>query len=163
MKDIRIQATVTSNGRQIIGRILPGSDLIKSIEKVCKDYNVRGGIVLSIIGSLQKAEFIYPLPDNTNIMGIRYSDPKKIEGPIELLSCQGTIGLNEEGLHNIHLHAVLSDPTMKVYGGHLIDGGNPVLGTGEIIIQECDDARILREYDEETGFMMFKFYPKESI
>jgi predicted DNA-binding protein with PD1-like motif len=162
MENIRIQTTVTQKGRRIIGRILPGSDLIQGVKKLCREHNVRFGIIISIIGSLRRSEFICPLPDISNIMGIRYSDPVQIEGPIELLSCQGTVGLTEEGDQDIHMHAVISDPTMRVYGGHLLDKGNPVLGTGEILIQECDDAKILRVHDEETGFMMFKFYPNES-
>lgn len=158
MENIRIQTTVSQKGERIIGRILPGTDLMQGIEAVCQQYNVRYGIIVSIIGSLRKAQFIYPLPDKSNIMGIRYSDPVQIEGPIELLSCQGVIGHTVEGDLSIHMHAVISDQNMRVYGGHLLPKGNPVLGTGEILIQECNDAKIVREHDEETGFMMFKFY-----
>ncbi len=162
MKNIRIQSAVAHGGRQIIGRLLPGSDLMQGVAELCRGHNISCGIIVSIIGSLQRAEFIYPLPDRSNSIGVRYSDPMQIEGPIELLSCQGTIGLTDEGELNIHMHALISDPTMRVYGGHLVDNGNPVLGTGEFLIQECHDAKILRQHDEETGFSMFNFYSQGS-
>jgi hypothetical protein len=158
MRNIRTQVTETQKGRRIVGRILPGSDLLQGVEKVCRDYHIKSAIVVSIIGSLERAEFIYPLPDKSNVMGIRYSDPVRIEGPIELMSCQGVVGLTEDGEVVAHLHAVIGDAAMRVYGGHLLINGNPILGTGEILIQECEDVNIQRQYDEETGFMMFKFY-----
>jgi predicted DNA-binding protein with PD1-like motif len=162
MENIRIQSTVSQEGRRIIGRILPGTDLIQGIEAICLQNNVGFGIIVSIIGSLQKAEFTYPVPDITNKMGIRYCDPVKIEGPIDLLSCQGVVGRTEDGETSIHIHAVICDANMRVYGGHFLAKGNPILGTGEILIQECNDAKIVREHDEETEFMMFKFYPKNN-
>jgi predicted DNA-binding protein with PD1-like motif len=52
----------------------------------------------------------------------------------------------------------MSDPDMKVYGGHFLEDGNPVLVTLEIMIHENQDARTVREQDVETGFPVFRFY-----
>ena len=53
---------------------------------------------------------------------------------------------------------LMSDPDMKLYGGHFTENGNPVLVTLEIMIHENQDARTVREQDVETGFPVFRFY-----
>ena len=104
---------------------------------------------------------VYAIPDASSKIGIRYHDPVIIGGPLELLACQGVIGQTEEGTLSVHLHGLFSDATMKVYGGHFLVGGNPVLATVEILIQESSDVRMIREQDEETGFLLFKFYQSD--
>jgi len=158
MSQIRTQAVVSEKGRTIVGRILPGTDLIKGIEKVCQDNQVTSGTIVTGIGSLVRAQFIYAVPDKDAKIGIKYSEPIRVEGPLELLACQGTIGLTAEGQLGIHLHGLMSDPDMKVYGGHFLEDGNPVLVTLEIMIHENQDARTVREQDAETGFPVFRFY-----
>lgn len=158
MTQIRTQAVASKRGRAIVGRILPGTDLIKGIEKVCQDNQVTSGTIVVGIGSLVRAQFIYAVPDKGATIGMKYSEPTRVEGPLELLACQGTIGLTAEGQLGIHLHGLMSDPDMKVYGGHFLENGNPVLATLEIRIQENQDVRIVREQDVETGFPVFRFY-----
>ncbi len=158
MSDVRIQTAVSEKGRRIVGRLLPGTDLIKGIIKVCCDHEVVYGTIVSVIGSLTEAKIVYAVADQTGKIGIRYSDPVRVEGPLELLACQGIIGRTMDGESSIHLHGLMSTPEMTVYGGHFLENGNPVLATAEILIQECSDVRILREQDGETGFPLFKFY-----
>jgi hypothetical protein len=64
------------------------------------------------------------------------------------------VGLTKEKQLSIHLHAVMSAPDMKVYGGHLVVNGNPVRATAEVMIQEYRDMRLVREHDSETGFIL---------
>jgi threonine dehydrogenase-like Zn-dependent dehydrogenase len=74
------------------GRLLPGTDLVKGIEKVCCHHGVMYRNILSIIGSLTKAKIAHAVVDQTGKIGIRYSEPVRVEGPLELLACQGVIG-----------------------------------------------------------------------
>jgi predicted DNA-binding protein with PD1-like motif len=158
MSNIRTQAVPSERGRVIVGRILPGADLIKGIRKVCQDNQVTSGTIVAAIGSLVRAQFIYAVPDKNAKMGIKYSEPVRVDGPLEVLACQGTIGLTADGQLGIHLHGLMSDPDMKVYGGHFLEDGNPVLVTVELLIHENQDARTVREQDDETDFPVFRFY-----
>ena len=158
MNQIRTQAMVSENKRTIIGRILPGTDLISGIEKICQDNHLAYGTIVAAIGSLSKGEFVYALPDKGAKMGIKYSDPTTVEGPLELLACQGMIGLTVEGDLSVHLHGLMSDSDMKVYGCHFQKNANPVLVTVEFLIHEHEGVRMVREQDMETDFPIFKFY-----
>jgi hypothetical protein len=158
MNQIRTQAMVSKNERTIIGRILPGTDLIGGIERICQDNRVNYGTIVTAIGSLSRAGFVYALPGKSAKMGIKYSDPTTVEGPLELLACQGMIGLTPEGDLSVHLHGVMSDSNMKVYGCHFLKNANPVLVTVEFLIHEHEGIRMVREQDMETDFPLFKFY-----
>ena len=95
-------------------------------------------------------------------MGARYVDPVEVEGPIEFLSGSGMIGTMADGGGTvIHLHGVMSDPTMRVLGGHLTETGNPVMSTMEVLIEAFDDVSILRSFDPETDFSLFNIARRE--
>jgi predicted DNA-binding protein with PD1-like motif len=158
MNKMRTQTVALNKGKTIVGRILPGTDLISGIERICQDHHVNYGTIVAAIGSLSRAGFVYALPDKSAKMGIKYSDPTTVEGPLELLACQGMIGLTVEGDLSIHLHGLMSDSDMKVYGCHFLKNANPVLVTVEILIHEHEGVRMVREQDIETDFPLFKFY-----
>jgi predicted DNA-binding protein with PD1-like motif len=158
MNKMRTQTVALNKGKTIVGRILPGTDLISGIERICQDHHVNYGTIVAAIGSLSRAGFVYALPDKSAKMGIKYSDPTTVEGPLELLACQGMIGLTAEGDLSVHLHGLMSDSNMKVYGCHFLKNGNPVLITVEILIHEHEGVRMVREQDSETDFPLFKFY-----
>jgi predicted DNA-binding protein with PD1-like motif len=158
MNKMRTQTVALNKGKTIVGRILPGTDLISGIERICQDHHLNYGTIVAAIGSLSRAGFVYALPDKSAKMGIKYSDPTTVEGPLELLACQGMIGLTVEGDLSIHLHGLMSDSDMKVYGCHFLKNANPVLVTVEILIHEHEGVRMVREQDIETDFPLFKFY-----
>ena len=158
MQDVRTQSAEFTRGRSIIARILPGTDLISGIEKTCTDHAITTGAIVSAIGTLTHATVVYVVPVQSTPLGVAYVPPKRIEGPLELLSGQGTIGQTRDNRLSIHLHGSVSAPDMKIYGGHLLVGGNPVLATAEVWIQESIGVTMLREKDPETEFELFKFY-----
>jgi predicted DNA-binding protein with PD1-like motif len=135
-------------------RVLPGSDIIEGIMKACQDLDIKSGAISSCIGSLQKASFLIAVPLK-NKLGAGYSDPINLDGPLELLSAQGTIGQEEgKGLF-VHMHGLLSDKHGKVHGGHLIKGENPVLITCEIMISEVEGVEMVRTYDPKVAMEVF--------
>jgi len=94
------------------------------------------------------------VPHN-NKVGAGYSDPMVLEGPLELLSGQGTIGLGEEGETAIHLHGVVSDKEGHLHGGHFVKGENPVLITCEVALTQLQGIKIIRSHDPETDYNIF--------
>ena len=140
--------------RVVMIRVLPGSDIIEGIEEVCHNLDIKSGSITSCIGSLQRASFLIAVPMNSKI-GAGYSDPKVLEGPLELLSGQGSIGQEEGGEIFIHLHGVISDKNGNVQGGHFIRGENPVLITCEVALIQVEGIHMIRAYDPEVDMKVF--------
>jgi hypothetical protein len=90
-------------------------------------------------------------------MGAGYGDPVVKEGPLELISAQGTIGLDVDANLLVHMHASLGDGLGNVYGGHLIKGKCPILITGEIMITFLEGIRAVQRYDQETDMKLLGF------
>ena len=57
---------------------------------------------------------------------------------------------------NIHYHAVVSDKTNQVFGGH-IEKGTITLSTCDFVISEFEDISIKREKDPKTGIVFTTF------
>ncbi|HEV7843646.1 MAG TPA: PPC domain-containing DNA-binding protein, partial [Pyrinomonadaceae bacterium] len=88
-------------------RLLPKQDLRKQLELFVRQRKLRAGLILTAVGSLQKAS-------------LRLADQKEatiFEGKYEIVSLVGT--LSPDG---VHLHISLSDSTGKTIGGHLVEG-----------------------------------------
>ncbi len=149
--------TIFSEGKLnklVMIRVLPGSDIIEGIEETCQVHDIKCGAICSCIGSLQKASFLIAVPLK-NKVGAGYSTPIDINGPLELLSAQGTIGREQNGGLFIHMHGLLSDQDGSVHGGHLIKGKNPVLITCEIMISQVEGVDMLRTYDPDVDMEVF--------
>ena len=107
MNPLRTQTVALQKGKTIIGRLLPGTDLIKGIEKICTDNQISYGTIVTVLGSLRRAEIVYAVPEKTSKIGIKYSEPTKVDGPLELLACQGMIGVTLDKKISVHLTGAL--------------------------------------------------------
>lgn len=152
--EVRFLAAEGTGGRVIAARLRPGTDLIGGIAAVCRAHNIKQGYISCVIGSLRQVEYVLPVTDASTPSGIRYSDPIKAGGPIELISGQGVICQSPEGELLIHFHASFCDPAGKTLAGHFSAGGNPVLVTAEMILTEISGTRMMRRPDPEVGLMM---------
>jgi predicted DNA-binding protein with PD1-like motif len=121
-------------------RLDRGEDVLRSVEAVAADRDIHTGVVLSGIGTLQRARLHhithtgYP---STNAF-VEY------EGPIELLSIDGIIAD-----HVPHLHTCISIKE-TTYMGHL-EPGCEVLYLAEIAIARLDGVKLCRRPHPETG------------
>jgi predicted DNA-binding protein with PD1-like motif len=145
-----------SLSKVVMIRLQPGVDLVEGITEACTAQGMKSGAITSCIGSLRRASFFtaVPLP---NKMGAGYGDPTDIEGPLELVAAQGTIGLDVEGHLLIHMHGALGDGRGNLHGGHLIKGKCPVLITCEIMIAFLEGVRAEQRYDAETDMKLLTF------
>jgi len=145
--DVRVKSAAGFAGRLIAGRILPGTDLITGIEKICEEHGVKGGWV-NCLGSLQKAGYFILEPNNSKL-GAGYGEMLKVAGPVELMGGMGLI-CYQDGQVGVHFHATMCDKEGKVFGGHLVKGENPSLATVELAINEIVDITMQRAHDEEA-------------
>jgi hypothetical protein len=157
MAELRYQFVASEEGRLVVGRLLPGTDLVPGILAVCREHGIRSAFVVSMIGSLSRMRYVYVARKPSTPMGIGYGDPVELSAPVELLSCQGTIGVWEDGRADLHLHFIAIDTEGVLRGGHMLGEGNPTLATVEFAIRESREASIVRREDEETGFPLFGF------
>ena len=155
MPEIRAKHVCGKFGRIVPLRLLPGTDLMNGLKKVCEDNGVRYGTILTAIGSLRKLTTQVLVPNEKAKMGAAYTEPSTIPGPIEILGIQGVIFETDTGEVALHLHGIFCDKDGKTYGGHLVPGENPILATLDAVIGEIADVKLIRRYDEETELGLF--------
>ena len=126
-------------------RLLRGSDLKDSIEKICKDNDFNTAVVLSGVGCLSKAKMRLA----------KAIDYLEVEEDFEIVSLNGTISNGEA-----HIHIALSDEIGNVIGGHLCIGCI-VNTTCELVLGILDEYESKREFDENTGYDEIVFRKKD--
>jgi hypothetical protein len=163
---------VGRSGGILIGRVLPGHDFIQGIEDAFREAGFKSGNLISCVGSLRQASFIYIKPKPGGLMGAGYDAPTILEGPLELLTIQGPIVRDEDGEIFYHFHGTVMDKDGKVWGGHFfregtvmpdgqkLPGGNPVLATIDFTIIGHEGARIARKLDPQLGMKVFTPEPE---
>ena len=121
-------------------RVKPGQELLGSIEKYCREHAITSGVIIGIIGSVEKAKlnFLMELPGKYE--GVNYS------GPLEIVCAQGSVALKDADLI-VHVHIQLSGQDIS-RGGHLAEA--TVFSTAEVVIGELD-YQLRRQPDSYTG------------
>jgi len=139
-------------GRVVVARVKPGSDLLRSLQKIAVEEGITSWVIVSGVGLLKQARLRnckslpeeYPITD-TNRTFLSF------EKPLEILSISGNITL-AEGKPLVHAHLTLSsveEGEITVIGGHLIKGC-VVFGFSEFAILELEGIEMVKRFDEET-------------
>ena len=143
-------------GELIVERLNPDSDLLMEIKTIARDNNIRCGVILSLVGSLKKGRMrrvfdpktqhmAYDMGTGNKLRDCRVYDIIEIDGPLEIVSSNGT--LSENG--GMHIHLVLSNGE-TLSAGHLIEG-NLVYTTVEVVLLTMSEIGSRRIFDPETG------------
>ena len=139
-------------GRVIVARVKPGSDLLRSLQKIAAEEEITSGVIVSGVGLLKQARLRncrslpeeYPITDANRTF-------LSFEKPLEILSISGNVTL-AEGEPLVHAHLTLSTvegDEITVIGGHLIEGCM-VFGFSEFAILELEGIEMVKRFDEET-------------
>jgi predicted DNA-binding protein with PD1-like motif len=142
-------------GRLVPMRLRTNTDLVEGIKQVCQAHGIKYGALLVGIGSVRKLTYQVLTPKPETRLGAGYTEPEVIPGPVEIVGLQGVLFQSEKGETLLHLHGTFSDKTGKVYGGHVVEGANPVLATLDAIIAEVTDAKMIRRMDDEVGMGLY--------
>lgn len=125
-------------GRSFILSLNQGDLLLESVGELVQKENVRSGIVVSAIGTLDRCT-----PHMVTTTG--YPTVEHFETwtdtPLELSSMSGFIADGQP-----HLHAVVSDKNMA-FSGH-VEENCRILYLAEIVIMELPDADLVRLKDD---------------
>ncbi len=128
-------------------RTLPhGDDLLSAIETLCREEGIVLG-TFSVIGAVASATYGYYDQQQR-----RY---KKLErdGAFELISCSGNVSIKDDNPF-IHAHILFGDEKGSCFGGHLMSPTK--IFAAELLLQELDGERLVREHDETTGLFLWK-------
>jgi predicted DNA-binding protein with PD1-like motif len=134
-----------SAGRRFVGRLPYGGDLITTLEGFSARHEIQTAM-FSLIGAVSKATL--GTYDQKQQVYVTFT----VEGSLEILSCSGNISI-KEGKPFVHAHVILSEEGGKTVGGHLFPG--TVIFAGEMQIMELNGPPLAREYDLDTGLMLW--------
>jgi len=128
-----------------------GSDLRSAVEEAVRKEDIRCGVIISGIGTLEKMVFTNmksgAIPPEVSLVSI--------DGPMELLSLGGNIstevkeqsGKAKESI-SLHMHAWCSDKEGRVFGGS-IGAGNIVWLQVDVVIAEIGGLAFRRKANEK--------------
>jgi predicted DNA-binding protein with PD1-like motif len=129
-------------------RLHQGQDIKKAIKQYMKDNNIQAGVVLTVVGCVDKA-----------VLRMAGATPEKFDirtyvDKLEIVSLIGTVSKTDS-----HLHISLSNKEGQVIGGHL-KGEAIVDVTAEVVLGELEDIQFSTEEDPNTGYKELKIIKK---
>ena len=129
---------ITGKGEKICHciRLTRGDDLMESIRRVCREKNIRAGVILSGVGCILRGRV-------RDASGVNI---REIAEHCEIVSLNGTVSAKR-----CHVHIALSKEDLGTIGGHLCTGCI-VNTTCELVIGELPGIGYDVEYDAETGY-----------
>jgi hypothetical protein len=137
-----VKSISTNVKRVIIARMEKGEDVLKTIETVASNHDIKTG-QLTLIGAIAGARLGY-FDTHSN----EYVENTAKEN-LEVVSCMGDITTLNDGSLVVHAHLIAADDKGNCHGGHLLPGCK-VSVTIELVIFETEDE-IKRSRDEQTG------------
>ena len=117
-------------------RLKRGEDLMESIKAVCREKDIRAGVVLSGVGCILRGRI-------RDASGVKI---REITEHCEIVSLNGTVSSQR-----CHIHIALSREDMSTIGGHLCPGCI-VNTTCELVLGEIPGVSFGVEADPETGY-----------
>lgn len=118
-------------------RLTLNQDIKQELMNYSQSNKISVGSIVSAVGSVSK-------------LSVRVADGKTVIESIEnreVFALTGTIVQNK-----VHAHIAAINPSMQVFGGHLMEGCL-VHTTMEITLLDLsDDVSAQRKYDENTGY-----------
>ncbi len=127
-------------GRTFLLRLDQGDDILESINNLIQKENIKNGVVVSAIGTVDKC--VLHMVTTTGYPPKEHFE-KWDNKPLEISSIHGIIADGKP-----HLHAVVSD-SKKAYSGHL-EKGCRVLYLTEIVIMELKSIHLTRVLDDKN-------------
>lgn len=128
-------------GEILVARLAYGDLLLESIQEICRQRQIRNGIILTGFGSLTDIAV-------SGAVGASFPPRKfyKRTRPrgVEILAMSGIIAD-----YHVHCHIVLCDRT-RAFGGHL-EHGCRVLSLAEIALMRVTGIKLARLLDATTG------------
>jgi len=135
-------------GRICFARILEGEDLAEAIKKRAEESTIRSGM-FNVIGTLKEATLgFYKEGQYQSVW---------VNGPLEIASCMGNVGVDAKGEVLIHAHLVVSNEKGEAFGGHLMKDSH-VGAAAELVIIEATGVNLQKVFDPKTKLNLWKLH-----
>jgi len=134
--------------KHYIGRLPHQKDLITAIQDFCRNTRIKTAW-FSVIGAVSSATLGYY--DQKQMVYVT----TKTDRHLEIVSCSGNIS-PKEGAPFVHAHAVMADEKGNTVGGHLFS--ETIVFAGELHIQSFSGVVLERDYDSQTGLMLWNMF-----
>lgn len=136
----------TTPGRTLTGRLQKGEDLLRGLEKVCREEKFRLG-ELRALGAVARARLGYYDQGRREYRFIAFDEP------LEIVSLVANVSI-KDGEPFVHAHVTLADSRGAAFGGHLAEG-TEVFACEYTITEQLFDGAIERSFDEATGLYLW--------
>jgi len=141
-----MELTESKTGKLVFARLFEGEDLLDTVALAAEKAEVLAGFFF-LIGTLKKAKMGF-------LREGKY-ETTEINQPLEIVSCLGNIS-DKEGKIFVHAHIAVSDEKGRVFGGHAMSGC--IIGaTGELVLVEAVNIRLLRKFEESVKLYLWSF------
>jgi len=127
-------------GRQFIGRLATGSDLVEGITAVAREHDIQAAWV-TCLGAIQHASYAFYDQEELHYVDLESDEHHELSG------FQGNISMRN-GQPFLHAHATISNIRGETVGGHLRPGCT--VWVAEVHITELTDVDLQRTHDEIT-------------
>jgi len=129
---------VTGAGQMVCHciRLKRGEDLMGSVKELCREKNIKAGVVLSGVGCILRGRV-------RDASGVTI---REITEHCEIVSLNGTVSAQR-----CHVHIALAKEDLSTIGGHLCEGCI-INTTCELVIGELPGIAYSVEEDAETGY-----------
>jgi len=133
-------------GRICFTRLLEGEDLAEAIKKRAEESGIKSGM-FNVIGTLKEATLgFYKEGEYRNV---------RVNGPLEIASCMGNVGVDAKGEVLIHAHLVVSNENCEAFGGHLMKDSH-VGAAAELVMIEATGVDLQKMFDPKTKLNLWK-------
>ena len=138
--------TYNKSDNKIFISMSKGDNVFTNLFEIFKNENVKSAWINGI-GAIENVEI-----GSYDLKNKKY-DKLKLKGIYELTSLMGNLSYKDGGPF-LHLHANLSDPQCKTYGGHLFDADVSIAGEFLVDILNVDSSRV---YNDNIGLHLLEF------
>ncbi|GGA18847.1 PPC domain-containing DNA-binding protein [Psychrobacillus lasiicapitis] len=154
----RIEAVLDKKSNRVVGRLMKDVDLFGGIKEVCRRFDIQAA-QFQCIGSLRHATYVQL--EKTSEGVLQYTPKIVSDTEVELLNGTGFVGYDLNDELDVHFHGMFVDCHKQIYGGHFLDGENPVAITIEFILLPVENVELKRGPDQLTNIPVFQFAEKE--
>ena len=157
----RIQAVYDATSQRIAGRLMKDVDLFEGIKEVCRHFDIEAA-QFQCLGSLKHATYVQVVRGDSE-GAVKYSEKKRSDSAVEILSGTGFVGFGEDGNLDVHFHGMIIDCDHNISGGHFINGENPTAVTVEFILFPLKDVSLKRGIDSHWNMPAFQFTKRSDV
>jgi predicted DNA-binding protein with PD1-like motif len=131
-------------GNIIVAHIQTGEEILKSVKKIAKQYDLDGAFI-QMIGTTKKLTLGFFDKEVNQYSTMEYDED------MEMINVTGSISTKPDGDIVVHLHGIFGDDEFKTQGGHVMSA--EVLATVEAFI--FPTGKIERSLNDKFNLFLF--------